>query len=614
MSNTGAMLAFFLPPETGNALLSAVGAQTGDLELTKTADLHLTVVYLGEAADLPPEQNNALTKCLPMLTDQLASLSGNLNGIGRFQDHDPNALYANVDAPGLAQLRALLIYLARQCGIEPVLEHGYSPHVTLAYLPAAVPTPSIQIAPIPCQIEAITLAIGDQQTVYPLRGLLPVSELRQSVKEMISFDLPVFSFKDESGYPDVPISPRVDLAALTAGDPDPLFVTRPLGVLGGVSQNGLVYDETLLSEIEQQSVGKVARQGHVAESNRSWEFPNDVAIWVGVLRSGDTLLGKSYIYPGTAFNQMVRKRKAAGGTLSNSIWGNSAIVEMPDGSRRSLGLELESIDFVPAERASLEALGGAIVTTSEMSSEEGTPMTDNLAEAADALRQSVANMQPDALYECLSEAQRQHCAEMRLKECDGGKVYEMLSEMHREHVTEAHSTAKNMKRVPKEATTVSETTVAEMASQTSEMKTMRQQIAEMQTVIKGYQRDEFDRSLDDTVNAYFADWRVNTESGKDKLNAVKKNLRLLTVSEMAGSTKPEDIQAAAEKAWANIKPLAELTLASLAGPGAFVGAAVVSGPGAAHGFDPSTGRYSPEAVTAAVQRTNIHGGREGRQI
>jgi 2'-5' RNA ligase/chaperonin cofactor prefoldin len=626
--NTGAMVAHFLSPETGKTLLDAVRPQVGDLELTALDQLHLTIVFLGEA-DALPEQGNELSSICRLLASQLAPIEGSLNGIGRFADKDPNALYANFDAPGLAKLRELIIAFARTGGIEPVLSHGYSPHVTLAYLAVSAPTPSITIAPIPCLIDSITFARGDEQIVYPLRGQIPVAEMTATpmrVSEMFSFDLPTFSFRDEAGYPDVPVASGVDLAALTAGDPDPLFVTRPLAILDAVSVNGLEYDETLISDIERQIVGKVARQGHVSEETKSWEFPDDVAIWVGVKRMPDVLLGKAYIYPGTHFNTMVRKRKAAGGELSNSIWGKSSFIETANGTVRSIGLRMESCDFVPAERASLQDLGGKFQLTSEMEA----PMPEPIEEVSemDTFKKKLAEMAPDSLYEMLSEAQRQQCAEMRIKECDGGKVYEMLSEMHRQHVAETHSASKSMKLVPKEETTMSEGSIAEMQTQIAEMTALKTQlaevlvarnqdqaqIAEMQATLKRYAREEFDRSLDNTVAGYFADWRVSTEDGKQKLEAVKKNLRVLTVAEMAGSTKPEDIKPAAEKAWANVKPLAEMTLASLAGPSAFVGVTTASGAagGNRFGFDPNTGRYSNEAVTAAIQRTNIMGGREGR--
>jgi hypothetical protein len=128
----------------------------------------------------------------------------------------------------------------------------------------------------------------------------------------------------------------------------------------GCRKTTLEYDRELIEEIKRQVHSKKppARQGHVPKENVNWEFPNDVGLWVGAEMFGDTLFGKCYIYPETPFHQMVTKRKAAGSTLSNSIWGEGRWVVKSNGNRGLRSLDLESIDFAPAERASLQALGG----------------------------------------------------------------------------------------------------------------------------------------------------------------------------------------------------------------------------------------------------------------
>lgn len=432
------------------------------------------------------------------------------------------------------------------------------------------------------------------------------------VREMISFNAPAFKFPDEPNFPEVPFGPGVDVAALISGDPDPLYVIRPLGVLNEQSENGLIYDETLLSEIATQVIGKPARQGHVKEEDRSSDFPDDVGIWVGVQRQGPTLYGRCYIYPNTHFNEMVRKRKAAGGSLSNSIWGKSAFVSNGNGTVRSAGLELESVDFVPAERASLDALGGEFQTTAEMTIVQGVSemASDNdaddkgVAEMA-AVKKAVAEMQPDSIHEMLSEAQRDMVAKKRVSECTALQLYEMMSPDMRKGCAEMYASEVGQKLTAAETVQVAETAQTAVA----EMKNLQTSVAEMEKTIRRYEREEFDRAVDSAVDRRL-DWKVTTPDGEATMAALKKNLRIQLIAEMAGSTSKDDIEPSAEKAWAEFKPLAEMGRAKLAGPAAFVGVGTStftpSGQ-VSQGYDPQARRYEDEAAKKAAAKLNLLG-------
>lgn len=457
------------------------------------------------------------------------------------------------------------------------------------------------------------------------------------VSEMVSIELPPFSFVDEPGYPDVPPALGVDMGALTAGDSDPMFITRPLAVLGSVSDNGLVYDQALIDAIYEQVLAKrpPGRLGHVSEENRSWEFPPDVVLWIGALQDNGTLYGKCYVYPNTEFKTMARKRKAAGSGLSNSIWGQASQVDNADGTRRSIGLKLESIDFVPPERAALEALGGKFAVTSEMEKGQGSMAEgEDRVQATEFWKTGVASLAPEEVEGVLSEAQRHHIAQSHMgstscSECSKG-MYEMLHSEHRgriaeahikqmspeevnkhlsdaqrAHIVESHLMQKSMKMVPSEAKVVEESKLAEMKRDLENQ--FSAQIAEMGNVIKQYQREDFDRAVTAEIDRRL-DWNVHTTDGKQKLAALKANFRVMLVAEMAGSTKKEDISPAADRAWTTFTPLAEMTRAALAGPSAFVGTVTSSPTGgreAQYGFDPKSGQYDDK--TAKQQAAKLFG-------
>lgn len=477
---------------------------------------------------------------------------------------------------------------------------------------------------------------------------MPTGEM---VSEMISFSVPTV----ENPLADIPLDPAI-LLRLKELDPNASFVTRPIGLLDGESDNGLKYDEYLMSEIERQVLEKrpPARLGHVAEADKSWKVPDTVARWVAALRVGPVLYGKAYVYPGQPFHEDVQVSDAVGAQLANSIFGDASLIVDEDGTMRCVGLDLESIDFVPPERAALKELGGEFDLTTEMYSREETMAEkhDDRAADLDLIKRTV---KPEALYEAMSEEQKRHAVETYMKECSPDKMFEMVPKAKRKALAENLSKGMGMKltreqdeeeeeeakeeeakksreeeaKKPREeegrrtreeeakakeeeakakeegrrTREEEEETREESKKSVAEMAALRKSVAEMEKTIRRYERDDFERALDEQVKAYFADWQVRGEDGKKKLAALEKNLRVLTVAEMAGSTKTEDIKQASEKAWENVKPLAETTKASLAGPNAFVGPS--NNHQNAYGFDPQTGLYDEEAKQRAIARTNI---------
>ena len=112
----------------------------------------------------------------------------------------------------------------------------------------------------------------------------PASEIRH-MREMY-ITAPAYSLEDEARFPDVPIAPGVNIEALTANDPNPVFVIRPLAILDAVSDNGLVYNRAVFEAIYTQVLKKkpASRRGHVSEADRASAFPPDEGYWVGVVK------------------------------------------------------------------------------------------------------------------------------------------------------------------------------------------------------------------------------------------------------------------------------------------------------------------------------------------
>lgn len=134
--------------------------------------LHLTLCYLGKVDEVPLLMNkerivNALLQWAALHN---SALHGPINGVGRFystEDDDTNAVYVSPDLAGLPDLRWSLIQWIEQMGLEYARDHGFTPHVTVAYVPADDPTPPIRVN-IPACFDRLLLAWGDEQYEVPL--------------------------------------------------------------------------------------------------------------------------------------------------------------------------------------------------------------------------------------------------------------------------------------------------------------------------------------------------------------------------------------------------------------------------------------------------------------
>lgn len=173
---TGAMVAFFPDLSVAQALALEGGEAV--------QDLHVTLAYLGpNAAMLDRERVEA---ALAAVTSGLGSITGNVSGLGRFTPEVPGGmgspgdtawpLYASVDSAALPAFRQRLIAALQAHGVQPVLNHGFSPHITLAMVEAADEEAAGEILAggipsIPLRFDRVTLAWGAERKDFPLTGM-----------------------------------------------------------------------------------------------------------------------------------------------------------------------------------------------------------------------------------------------------------------------------------------------------------------------------------------------------------------------------------------------------------------------------------------------------------
>jgi len=169
MAPTGVMVGFWLPPETAASL-----AVAGQLP---AETLHLTLCMLEQPSSALTELQLArLLTIVDDLAAWTAPLDGVIGGLGRFYASESSdgqdVAIALVDCPALSKFRERLCDRLCDCGqsFELKDDHGFTPHITLAYVAAGAEMPVAAIPTLPLRFDALTVAVGDKQTTIPLRG------------------------------------------------------------------------------------------------------------------------------------------------------------------------------------------------------------------------------------------------------------------------------------------------------------------------------------------------------------------------------------------------------------------------------------------------------------
>lgn len=186
--------------------------------------------------------------------------------------------------------------------------------------------------------------------------------------------------------PEVSLAAGVDLALLTQGDDDPMFVTLPVAEVDAVSGNNRYYDAAFVKELERQILEErpPALMGHLPDEDRATAHPLPAGYWVGASRHDNKLWGKAYIPPG-AVREYMRRQKATNSKIGTSVYGTAESVWMPEKSAyRVTNFELESIDFGAPKRIGVRSLGAVPEVTSEL---EG----DGLMDRTQVIREMTAD-------------------------------------------------------------------------------------------------------------------------------------------------------------------------------------------------------------------------------
>lgn len=175
----------------------------------------------------------------------------------------------------------------------------------------------------------------------------------------------------------VSVSPEL-LAAVSEGDPDPLFVTMNIAT-EGVSKNGRHYSRETIQSMADQINAEVTDgyNGHLTDAERATKRPDTVTMWLGarvvVKPDGKAYLyAKGYIMPEEKkLRSYLKRAKAVGKNVAVSVFGKAekAVYNAQKQAYDLTNFVLQSIDWARSKSEGIPN-DGTLILASEMVNEE----------------------------------------------------------------------------------------------------------------------------------------------------------------------------------------------------------------------------------------------------
>lgn len=164
--HTGAMVALMPTLDTADQIIKAVSGVDWPQGTTLTApdELHCTLAYLGQAADIAPDEQTRMIAAAKQLSEtELEAVR--FNGVARFNgsDTDGDAIVILLAAPTINDMAAIA---RKQIGNES--SHPFLAHMTLAYIPKDAPTPTVPPPFESIQMPAIAIVFADESIRFEL--------------------------------------------------------------------------------------------------------------------------------------------------------------------------------------------------------------------------------------------------------------------------------------------------------------------------------------------------------------------------------------------------------------------------------------------------------------
>lgn len=166
-AHPGAMVCLIVPADIRELLVKAGRKKDAEPD-------HVTLCYLGSDAGAIAERKNALIRNLAMLAASGPPVEAALGGFARFNASESSdgqdVIVALVDSPDFPPLHAAICEAVGDAGIDPNGDHGFIPHITIAYTPTEQRTPHIAIPRTPVTFDALSLVWAGERIDFPFGG------------------------------------------------------------------------------------------------------------------------------------------------------------------------------------------------------------------------------------------------------------------------------------------------------------------------------------------------------------------------------------------------------------------------------------------------------------
>jgi len=169
---TGVMVALFPSPELAQQIAAMVGVDM------PADEMHVTLAYAGKVDTLTDAQIAGVILAAQEMGQGHSTLTGTINGVGRFnasQSSDgKDVIYAVIDVPGLERFREGIVQMLGYRDVSVMRNHGYTPHMTLAYIDAGADSPILLMPTMPLAFDSISVTVGGKRVDFPLTGDAPM--------------------------------------------------------------------------------------------------------------------------------------------------------------------------------------------------------------------------------------------------------------------------------------------------------------------------------------------------------------------------------------------------------------------------------------------------------
>jgi 2'-5' RNA ligase len=167
--HTGAMVALYIPKSAGDKIYKATTKTNPQGRIEEQSEYHITLAYFPDAKALSKSKNNIM-EILANFAKNRKPIKGKISGIGLFNNQESDgtrAFYASADCPELPAFRQELVEALNLVTGNAISDkHGFTPHITLAYLEDGADIPKLDLPPQSVSFDKLNLTWADARTDF----------------------------------------------------------------------------------------------------------------------------------------------------------------------------------------------------------------------------------------------------------------------------------------------------------------------------------------------------------------------------------------------------------------------------------------------------------------